>query len=148
MVQYPILTIFFVVAIALPAAGWCGDWPQSGNMASKGTAKAYTEGNSVTIDGILFSAIADPSITIDGKPHSYPAIKLNTPLNFICKIVDDFCHPELNVSLLQLVLNNSMMESFKKHKGSVVRVEGSLFYSGTGHHFTPVLITVTGIIAR
>lgn len=141
--------IFCLLAVfVLPTTGWGGDWPQSSSMASKGSGKTYIEDDIITIEGILFTSVADPSITIDGKPHEFPAIKLNTPLNFVCKIKDDFCQSENNITILHLALNNSTMDSFKKYKGSVVKVQGSLFHSETGHHFTPVLIKVADIYKR
>ena len=69
----------------------------------------------------------------------------------IC-VDEDRNAPDLNparidIHAVQLVLKPEMYEKYKSLVGKQVRVTGTLFGEYTGHHHTPVLLTVTTIAA-
>ena len=77
-------------------------------------------------------------------PETIWLLKLDSP---IC-VDQDSSQPDLNTSQknvrsVQLVLNNESHERAKSLSGQRVQVAGTLFAAITGHHHTPVLLTVT-----
>jgi len=99
----------------------------------------------VTLEGTLMSSTADASITYDEKPHQFPALKLHKPISVLCAPKETDCQPEMGVTILHLVLKEKEMAQFKKLKGKVVKLSGTLFHSDNGHHFTSVLLDVKSI---
>ena len=99
----------------------------------------------VTLEGTLMSSTADASITYDEKPHQFPALKLHKPISVLCAPKETDCQPEMGVTILHLVLKEKEMAQFKKSKGKVVKLSGTLFHEYTGHHFTSVLLDVKSI---
>jgi Domain of unknown function (DUF4431) len=108
-------------------------------------AQSYRYDAVVELKGILISSTADPSITIDEKPHQFPALQLHKPINVLCAPNEADCQPETGIRLLHLVLRAPQMAHFKKTKGKSISVRGTLFHSHTGHHFTSVLLDVESI---
>jgi hypothetical protein len=65
-------------------------------------------------------------------------------------VSQDQSNPDLNpgqknVRRVQLVLDQTAYERYKALLGRKVVATGSLFGANTGHHHTPVLLTVTCI---
>ena len=89
----------------------------------------------VTLSGKLVSADGE---TPDEEPLKFPALLLNKA---IVVQGDQETPTEIGVVLLHMVLNDSTMKKFKKYKGRLVTVRGSLFHSDNGNHQTNVLIT-------
>jgi hypothetical protein len=78
------------------------------------------------------------------KAETYWLLKLDSP---IC-VNQDVSEPDLNPSYkdihrVQLVLDQAAYERYKALLGKRVVATGSLFGAHTGHHHTPVLLTVT-----
>lgn len=77
-------------------------------------------------------------------------VELHSP---VC-VAEDKADPDLNPSQdrvieMQLVLDPSAYKTYKRLIGKDVIVSGTLFGAHTGHHHTPVLVTVKSIeIAR
>ena len=104
------------------------------------SAKTYvcSESEKVLLDGVLITR----SYSFDNKAGSYPALKLNSPIDVNCEPDDDTCEPEKNVSILQLW----GPVQYKKLKGKEVKVYGTLFHRITlTHHHTPIIINVDSI---
>jgi Domain of unknown function (DUF4431) len=104
----------------------------------------------VTLNGKLLWSMADPAITIDERPHRFPAIALHEPITVLCAPADtpEECEPEMGVTLLHLVLDDLEWAQFRRLAGKTVRLSGTLFHSHTGHHFTSVLMDVDAITPR
>lgn len=113
--------------------------------AAVGVAGDFNYDSPVTIEGILTSGTADPSITADEKPHKFPALQLSAPISVVCAPEDKECQPESGISLLHLVLKQDQMDFFKKHKGSHVILSGELFHSDNANHYTSVLLDVKSV---
>jgi hypothetical protein len=107
--------------------------------------QTYKYDSVITLEGVFISAIADAAITSDEKPHKYTALKLNKPISVLCKSDDQYCETEDGVMLLQLVLKDAEWSKYKKLKGKKVKVQGTLFHSDNGNHFTSVLLDVSSI---
>ncbi|MGD0567804.1 MAG: DUF4431 domain-containing protein [Candidatus Sulfotelmatobacter sp.] len=80
------------------------------------------------------------------EAETYWLLKLDSP---IC-VNQDQSNPDLNpgqknVRRVQLVLDQTAYEQYKALLGKKVVATGSLFGASTGHHHTPVLLTVTHI---
>ncbi len=78
------------------------------------------------------------------KVETFWLLKLDSP---IC-VVQDRANPDLNpsqtnVRKVQLVLNKDDSERLNALLGKRVIATGTLFGAHTGHHHTPVLLTVT-----
>jgi hypothetical protein len=95
----------------------------------------------VTLQGTLVSA---PGQTPDGKPLTFPALKLNAP---IAVLGSGDSPAESNVDLLHMVLNQKTAAAFRDLKGKRVLATGSLFHADNGNHQTAVLIAPTSIVA-
>jgi hypothetical protein len=83
------------------------------------------------------------SIRHGDEPEIHWLLKLPQP---IC-VDPDKSEPELNeakqdVRLVQLVVNKEAYKRYRKLVGKRVIATGMLFASITGHHHTPVLLTV------
>ncbi|ACF42686.1 DUF4431 domain-containing protein [Pelodictyon phaeoclathratiforme] len=109
-------------------------------------AQSYRYDVPVTLEGVLVSSIADPEITYDEKSHQFPAVRLHKSISVLCAPTETDCQPELGVTLLHLVLKKPDMAKFKSLKGKPVKLNGTLFHSDNGHHFTSVLLDVGSII--
>ena len=78
--------------------------------------------------------------------ETYWLLNLDSP---IC-VDEDKTDPDLNpaqknIRRVQLVLDPKAYEQFKALLGKRVVATGSLFGAHTGHHHTPVLLTVTSL---
>jgi hypothetical protein len=103
----------------------------------------------VTLHGTLIrKSVAGPSnyddISKGVETETYWLLNLDSP---IC-VNQDTSEPELNpgqknVRRVQLVLDEGAYEQFKSLLGKRVVATGSMFGAHTGHHHTPVLLTVT-----
>lgn len=79
-------------------------------------------------------------------PETFWLLKLNSP---IC-VAQDKAEPDLNpsqkdVQEIELVLNNEQRRRSNVLPDKSVVVTGTLFGAYTGHHHTPVLLTVTSL---
>jgi hypothetical protein len=110
--------------------------------------KAY-EPSLVSLHGTLVrETVAGPpnyrDIRKGDDPETIWVLKLELP---IC-VDEDKAQPDLNpshrnVRKVQLVLNNEHGERANSLRGKRVVATGTLFGAHTGHHHTPVLLTVT-----
>jgi hypothetical protein len=80
------------------------------------------------------------------KPETYWIVELPQP---VC-VAEDMAQPDFdparaNVNRIQLVLEPAMYASYRGLVGRRVTVSGTLFGAITGHHYTPVLLTVRSI---
>jgi uncharacterized protein len=92
-----------------------------------------------TFQGKLISA---PGETPDGEKITYPALQLIKPIT----VQGDKDTPtEKGVILMQMVLDQKMMDTFKSLKNESASVTGTMFHSDNGNHQTNVLITVSSI---
>jgi hypothetical protein len=88
------------------------------------------------------------SVRNGDKPETYWFVKLSEP---IC-VAEDEKEPDLNpakkgVGRIQLVLSPDAYAAYKELVGKRVVVSGTLFGAITGHHHTPVLLTVLTLSA-
>lgn len=97
------------------------------------------EPTAVTLHGKLLSS---PGETPDGKRITFPALQLSKP---IMVQGDQETPTEKGVTLMHMVLEPKMMETFKSLKGKSVSVTGTMFHSDNGNHQTSVLITPSAI---
>lgn len=97
------------------------------------------------LEGVLTTSKSDPAMSADEKAHNFPALQLKKAISVGCQANDEFCSPEQNVSILQLVLTKQQVKQFNDLKGKTVRVNGKLFHSENGNHYTNVLMTVESI---
>jgi hypothetical protein len=86
----------------------------------------------------------------DGKEEEifYPVIKLKNPVNVFSAnpLKPEIDEPtELDVTIIQLALNNKTWREFKKYKGKIARVLCLPYHAINGHHMTPVLCEVRSI---
>jgi hypothetical protein len=86
----------------------------------------------------------------DGKEEEifYPVIKLKNPVNIFSAnpLKPEIDEPtELDVTIIQLALNNKTWREFKKYKGKIARVLCLPYHAINGHHMTPVLCEVRTI---
>lgn len=116
-----------------------------GAVCTEAFAASYQYDTPVTLEGALISSTADPAITYDEKAHQFPALKLGKPISILCAPTDSECQPEIGVTMLHLVLNESQMAEFKRLKGKVAKLRGNLFHADNGHHYTSVLLEVKAI---
>ena len=80
------------------------------------------------------------------RAETYFLLNLDSP---ICLDMDksdpDLRPSQKNVRTVQLVLEEGTYERFKPLLGKKVVASGSLFAAHTGHHHTPVLLTVANL---
>jgi len=80
------------------------------------------------------------------RAETYFLLNLDSP---ICLDVDksapDLRPNQKNVRTVQLILEEGTYERFKPLLGKEVVARGSLFAAHTGHHHTPVLLTVSNL---
>ena len=78
------------------------------------------------------------------KPY---VITLNTPIKVVADEGDDINETETNQNLIQLGLSEEQLKYLKSKNafGKRIQVTGTFFHSHTGHHFTPVLMTVSEV---
>ena len=110
--------------------------------------KSYGPG-SVSLHGTLRrKALPGPpnyeDIHKGDKPETFWLLRLDSP---IC-VAQDKAEPDLNprqkdVREVELVLNNEQAGRMNVLLGKRVVATGTLFGAHTGHHHTPVLLTVT-----
>ena len=74
-------------------------------------------------------------------------ITLNTPITVVANGGNDFDETETNQNLIQLALSEEQLKYLKSKNafGKRIQVTGTFFHSHTGHHFTPVLMTVSEV---
>ena len=84
--------------------------------------------------------------TENGSARPY-VITLNTPITVIANGGNDFDETETNQNLIQLALSEEQLKYLKSKNafGKRIQVTGTFFHSHTGHHFTPVLMTVSEV---
>ena len=84
--------------------------------------------------------------TENGSVRPY-VITLNTPITVIANGGNDFDETETNQNLIQLALSEEQLKYLKSKNafGKRIQVTGTFFHSHTGHHFTPVLMTVSEV---
>ena len=99
----------------------------------------------LTLQGKLITSTADPAVTDDERPHQFPALQLSKPIAILCPPMETDCQPEMGVTLLHLVLQESEMKQFKAFKGKMAKVKGTLFHADSGHHYTSVLLEVESL---
>lgn len=114
-------------------------------LSASALAQNYKYDEPVMLEGVLLTSTASASITYDEKTHKFPAVKLSKPITVLCATSDKYCEPKAGIALLQLVLKDKQKAQFDKLKGKSVKLSGTLFQSETGHHYTPVLMTVNSI---
>jgi hypothetical protein len=88
------------------------------------------------------------SVRNGDRPETYWFVKLSRP---VC-VGEDEKEPDLNpakkgVGSIQLVLSPDAYAAYKELVGKRVVVSGTLFGAVTGHHHTPVLLTVRTLSA-
>ena len=88
------------------------------------------------------------SLRSGDRPETYWFVKLSRP---VC-VGEDHKEPDLNpakkgVGSIQLVLSPDAYAAYKELVGKRVVVSGTLFGAITGHHHTPVLLTVRTLSA-
>jgi len=81
------------------------------------------------------------------RPENYWLIELHSP---VC-VSEDRANPELNpskdrVAEMQLVFPPTASQANRSLIGRNVIISGTLFGAHTGHHHTPVLLTVKSIM--
>lgn len=108
-------------------------------------AQNYVCESPATLEGTLITSKSDPAMSSDEKSHAFSAVQLKTPISIGCQADDEFCSPEQNVSVLQLVLAKNQTKQFKELKGKSVKITGKLFHAENGNHYTNVLMNVENI---
>jgi hypothetical protein len=88
------------------------------------------------------------SVRNGDRPETYWFVELSQP---VC-VDEDKTEPDLNpakkdVGRIQLLLGQTAYAAYKGIMGGKVVAGGTLFGAITGHHHTPVLLTVRGISA-
>ena len=78
------------------------------------------------------------------KPY---IITLSNPITVVANGGNDFDETETNQNLIQLALSEEQLKYLKSKNafGKRIQVTGTFFHSHTGHHFTPVLISVSEV---
>ncbi len=78
------------------------------------------------------------------KPY---VITLNTPIKVVADEGDDVNETENNQNMIQLALSEEQLKYLKSKNafGKRIQVTGTFFHSHTGHHFTPVLMSVSEV---
>ena len=84
--------------------------------------------------------------TENGSARPY-VITLNTPITVVANGGNDFDETETNQNLIQLALSEEQLKYLKSKNAFSKRIQvtGTFFHSHTGHHFTPVLMTVSEV---
>ena len=84
--------------------------------------------------------------TENGSARPY-VITLNTPITVIANGGNDFDETETNQNLIQLALSEEHLNYLKSTNafGKRIQITGTFFHSHTGHHFTPVLLSVSEV---
>jgi Domain of unknown function (DUF4431) len=86
------------------------------------------------------------SVRKGDQAEMYWFVELRSP---VC-MLDDKLDPDLNLSQdhiteIQLILESAMYKTYSGLIGKQVVAQGTLFGAHTGHHHTPVLLTVKSI---
>lgn len=78
------------------------------------------------------------------KPY---VITLNTPIKVVADEGDDVNETENNQNMIQLALTDEHINYLKSKNayGKRIQVTGTFFHSHTGHHFTPVLMSISEV---
>ena len=78
------------------------------------------------------------------KPY---IITLSNPITVVANGGNDFDETETNQNLIQLALSEEHLNYLKSKNafGKRIQITGTFFHSHTGHHFTPVLISVSEV---
>jgi len=80
------------------------------------------------------------------RAETYFLLNLDSPICLDMDKSDPDLRPrQKNVRTVQLVLEEGMYDRFKLLLGKEVVARGSLFAAHTGHHHTPVLLTVSNL---
>ena len=78
------------------------------------------------------------------KPY---VLRLNSPITVVANGGDEFNETETNQHIIQMAPSEEHINYLKSHNayGKRIQVTGSFYHSHTGHHFTPVLISVSEV---
>ena len=78
------------------------------------------------------------------KPY---VLKLSSPITVVANGGDEFNETETNQRTIQMAPSEEHINYLKSRNayGKRIQVTGSFFHSHTGHHFTPVLISVSEV---
>ena len=78
------------------------------------------------------------------KPY---VLKLSSPITVVANGGDEFNETETNQRTIQMAPSEEHINYLKSRNayGKRIQVTGSFFHSDTGHHFTPVLISVSEV---
>ena len=78
------------------------------------------------------------------KPY---IITLSNPITVVANGGNDFDETETNQNLIQLALSEEHLNYLKSTNafGKRIQITGTFFHSHTGHHFTPVLLSVSEV---
>ena len=80
------------------------------------------------------------------RAETYFLLNLDSPICLdMDKSAPDLRPNQKNVRTVQLILEEGTYERFKPLLGKEVVARGSLFAAHTGHHHTPVLLTVSNL---
>jgi len=80
------------------------------------------------------------------RAETYFLLNLDSPICLdMDKSAPDLRPSQKNVRTVQLILEEGTYERFKPLLGKEVVARGSLFAAHTGHHHTPVLLTVSNL---
>lgn len=143
-----------LVAVLFNACNKKDDVKQNSNISSEAVKSSSVENSNsyllkpelkIQIMGTLKMLETDLD-TYDEKVHKFPALLLANPISITCEKNDEFCEPAEGVLSMQLVLpDDNMQNSFKQNVGKKVIIDGSLFPSDNGNHFTKFLLDVNRI---
>jgi hypothetical protein len=117
-------------------------------VASEPPACLPPDPATVTLSGVLERQTSPgppnyDSIAAGDAPETYFVLHLDQP---VC--LSDL--PDNPASLIQLVFNSSSAQSYESLRpwlGQPMTCNGKLFWWQTGHHHTPILLTVTSCSA-
>ena len=78
------------------------------------------------------------------KPY---VLKLSSPITVVANGGDEFNETETNQRTIQMAPSEEHINYLKSRNayGKRIQVTGTFFHSHTGHHFTPVLMTVSEV---
>ena len=78
------------------------------------------------------------------KPY---VLRLSSPITVIANGGDEFNETETSQSIIQMSPSEEHINYLKSRNayGKRIQVTGSFYHSHTGHHFTPVLISVSEV---
>lgn len=86
------------------------------------------------------------SVAHGDRPETYWFLSLSAPVCVDEDKLDPLLNPaQENIRTVQLVLDPEMYKKYKTLVGKQTVATGTLFGEHTGHHHTPVLLTVSSL---